>query len=107
MDTIPQRTRDLIVARSAAEQSPRGGTQKIQGPELSRIQPLINEIPNEDARKRIEGLFKLYSKFGALSALIAPEQELLARYPDHVAGIVDAAVAADLAVPNETSGRDY
>lgn len=105
---VGRRPHDPRTMRKPRIPAPRGAM--INGPDLAKIQPLINEIPDRALARRISGQFSIFPKYQVLSMLINERSEALKRFPDAVNRIVETASEVDFktsVIPTEVLNQSY
>jgi len=90
--------KDFIVLRAVEEErsvrgeggrSPQGAP--LGGAELVKIQEAINDIPDKETRTRLEGWFQVFTKYQVLGMLINERSGIIAKFPEQVGRIAEAA----------------
>ena len=119
-DPIKKEHREFVVIRHSNEQQPVAsanipttpGTMRrpstgspagrmLTGQEYANIIPMLEDIPDAADALRIKSMFTMFTKYGTLNALINERSIYLAKYPQQIAKIVDAAVANDIKATKE------
>jgi len=70
----------------------------LSGAELATIHPVLEEIPDPVLRRKVTNSFSIYTKYQALRMLTDDSSEVMQKYPEKVARILEMATETDYAV---------
>lgn len=85
--------RDYVRKRAVSEG--RSGGKMMSGTDLQKAVPVIERIPDEELARQVRGLLSIVPKYQVLSILSDPAYELMKRFPQHAAELVEAATEVD------------
>lgn len=78
------------------EQSISPSDKQIAGLDLQRAAPALNKITDEIDRRKIEGLFAVFSKYQALAMILDAGGEWFKKYPQQMQEVGELATQTDV-----------